>query len=421
MSNFLFILRCYSGFEQSLIKNKWCPSGATTIVKTLEYIQNDNSSNLLLISSKYNSKLDFIRNKKLNLKKLNIPVHCIMGKLSILSNSKLGILYTNIYNSFSIIYYVLKFRPKIIYSDHANIFVTAFISRYMRIKTVVRLMGIKDDMRECLNGNSLYSRLLKWSYRSPFSMVIATQDGAGPDVWMDQALRKKVPRKTILNGVDRKSKTKKLNLIKYIPKNKFIVIFIGRLEEDKAPDKFLESFLLARNKFPNKFHCIIVGSGSMQEKLNLNIKKENAFNDVTFFSDINASNIFLLLSRSDIYVSLNRYGNLSNTNIEAMTSGKAMIIPKSKKENGIDVYTDSLIPNNSIVRVSNSDSVKEVAKAIIYLFQNKNVKNLLEKKISYISKKFIKNWDERIHWEFKLLSIINSGNKNQLDDYIEKN
>ena len=63
-------------------------------------------------------------------------------------------------------------------------------------------MGIKEDMRNCLKGSSLFNKLLRWSYKSPFSMVIATQDGAGAEIWMGKALRKSVPRKTILNGVE---------------------------------------------------------------------------------------------------------------------------------------------------------------------------------------------------------------------------
>ena len=67
-------------------------------------------------------------------------------------------------------------------------------------------MGIKEDMRNCLNGNSILNKLLKWSYQSPFSMVIASQDGAGAEIWMNKVLMKTVPRKTILNGVDRINK-----------------------------------------------------------------------------------------------------------------------------------------------------------------------------------------------------------------------
>ena len=163
--------------------------------------------------------------------------------------------------------YIYKLKPKIIYIDHANIFIGAFICRFLKIKTVVRLMGIKEDMRNCLNRNSILNKLLKWSYQSPFSMVIASQDGAGAEIWMNKVLMKTVPRKTILNGVDRINKNLDSKLDFKIPKKKHIIIFVGRLEEDKAPDKFIESLIKIEKDYPNKCHSIIIGSGSMKIKL----------------------------------------------------------------------------------------------------------------------------------------------------------
>ena len=419
MTKILFILRCYSGFEKSFIKKEWSPSGVPTIVKLLEHFQKNKKCNILFLSKSNNPELKLIKDRILKLKKLAIPVYFIRGQLLFLSSTKLGKLYNELYNLLFIIYYLFKLKPKIIYSDHANIFITSLIARYMRIKTVVRLMGVKDDMRDCINGNSIYHRLLHWSYRAPFSLVIATQDGAGSDAWMKKALIDKVPRKTVLNGVDRSLRPKKLQMNKQLPKNKILVIFLGRLEEDKAPDKFLEAFMIVRKKIPNKYHCIIVGSGSMQKILNDIISREKASNEVSFFSNINANNILFLLNNSDIYVSLNRFGNLSNANIEAMVSGKAMIIPKSKKKLGIDIYTDSIIKDNAVLRVTSSDSIKEVADSIIYLSQNKKIRNDLEKNISAISNIHIESWKKRIEWEYELLNIIDSGTKTELKTYLK--
>jgi len=418
MHKILFILRCYSGFEESLIRKEWSPSGATTIVKLLEYVQKNKECNILLIS-KSNSKLKFTRNKKVILNKLSIPIYFIRGRLIFFNSTKLGKLYNELYSLLFAIYYIFKLKPKIIYADHANIFITSLIARYMSIKTVVRLMGVKDDMRDCIDGNSIYNKVLNWSYRAPFSLVLATQDGAGSDAWMQKALIDTVPRKTILNGVDRNITLKKLKIFKELPINKIIIIFLGRLEEDKAPDKFLESFMIVRKKYPNKYHCLIVGSGSMQNVLNKIIRRENAFTEVSFFSNLNTNNIFYLLKKSNIYVSLNRYGNLSNANIEAMINSKAMIIPKSQKEKNIDIYTEKILKENAVYRVTNSDATEEVADAIIYLAKNKRIRNNLEKKIYSVSNVYIKSWEHRIKTEYKLLNLIGLGNEDELRDYLE--
>jgi len=418
MHKTLFILRCYSGFEESLIRKEWSPSGATTIVKLLEYVQKNKECNILLIS-KSNSKLKFTRNKKVILNKLSIPIYFIRGRLIFFNSTKLGKLYNELYSLLFAIYYIFKLKPKIIYADHANIFITSLIARYMSIKTVVRLMGVKDDMRDCIDGNSIYNKVLNWSYRAPFSLVLATQDGSGSDAWMQKILIDTVPRKTILNGVDRNTTLKKLKIFKELPINKIIIIFLGRLEEDKAPDKFLESFMIVRKKYPNKYHCLIVGSGSMQNVLNKIIRRENAFTEVSFFSNLNTNNIFYLLKKSNIYVSLNRCGNLSNANIEAMINSKAMIIPKSQKEKNIDIYTEKILKENTVYRVTNSDATEEVADAIIYLAKNKRIRNNLEKNIYSVSNTYIKSWEHRIKAEYKLLNLIGLGNEDDLRDYLE--
>ena len=91
-----------------------------------------------------------------------------------------------------------------------------------------------------------------------------------------------------------------------------------------------------------------------------------------------------------------------------MVNKKAMIIPNSQKEKGIDVYTDEIIKDNAVHRVKNSDAIEEVADAMIYLSQNKKVKNNLEKNIYAISNLYIKSWEKRIEFEYKLLNMLDS-------------
>ncbi len=420
MSKILFILRCYSGFEQSLINKKWNPSGAPTIAKILERVQNQEGNNILFFSKSNNCKLKAIKARKLKIQNLKLPIYLIQPKLFFFNSTKVGKLYTELCNLLFIIYYLIKLKPSLIYSDHANIFITSLIARYLNIRIVVRVMGVKDDMRDCLTSNTLYAKALKWSYRAPFSLVLATQDGAGSEIWMDKALSKNVPRKTLLNGVDKSIKDKVIKIKKNIYKIKTIITFIGRLEEDKAPDKFLEAFMIVRNKIPNKFHCFIIGSGSMRDKLNKIIVKENAVNDVSFYSDINHGHIYYLLGKTDIYVSLNRSGNFSNANIEAMSLGKAIIMPKSQVDKGIDIYTDYMITNNAVYRVKSSDEIDEISGAIITLHSDTDLRHKLESEIKLQANKFIYSWDKRIDWEFNLLCNLDSYNEDELNKFLER-
>ena len=420
MSKILFILRCYSGFEQSIINQKWSPSGAPTISKILERFQFHGDNNILFLPKSNNSKLNCIKVRKLYLKNLSIPIYLIKNKFIYFKFKKIGKIYLEFYHIISIIYYLLKLKPKLIYSDHANIFVVSLIARFLTIKTIIRLMGVKDDMRDCLIPNTFYSKILNWSYRAPFSLVIATQDGAGSEIWMNKILSKNVARKTLLNGMDLSTKLQTIKTKKDIHKNKTIVTFLGRLEESKAPDKFLQAFIDVRNKLPNKFHCFIIGSGSMKDKLKDIVSVENAINDVSFYSDIEHAKVFYLLSKTDIYVSLNRYGNLSNANIEAMCLGKAIIMPKSQAEKGIDIDTDKLITDNAVYKISTSDAVEELAAAIILLHNDRGLRQKLESEIKHLTDKLIYSWKKRIDWEFNLLNKISSCTEEDLKKLLEK-
>ena len=96
-----------------------------------------------------------------------------------------------------------------------------------------------------------------------------------------------------------------------------------------------------------------------------------------------------------------------------------MIIPKSQKEKNIDIYTEKILKENTVYRVTNSDATEEVADAIIYLAKNKRIRNNLEKNIYSVSNTYIKSWEYRIKAEYKLLNLIGLGNEDDLRDYLE--
>ena len=60
MLKILFILRCYSGFEKSLIRKEWSPSGAPTIVKLLEHVQKNKECNILFLCKSNNTQVKLI-------------------------------------------------------------------------------------------------------------------------------------------------------------------------------------------------------------------------------------------------------------------------------------------------------------------------------------------------------------------------
>ena len=96
-----------------------------------------------------------------------------------------------------------RFKPDLIYVDHANFLSAAIFSRLLHTPVVYRLMGVYPAMRAALSSRRLSQRVLRWAYRSPFALVICTQDGSGVEPWLDQALHHGIRRAVLLNGVSR--------------------------------------------------------------------------------------------------------------------------------------------------------------------------------------------------------------------------
>jgi len=107
-------------------------------------------------------------------------------------------------------------------------------------------------------------------------------------------------------------------------------------------------------------------------------------------------------ARCDIYVSLNRYGNLSNANLEAMKSGQCMIFPAAQPPTGIDLVTDRLIPAEAAWRIPNADAADALGEAIAALHRQADRRMAMRSAMARAAA-FIPSWDERIGAELTIL------------------
>ena len=87
--------------------------------------------------------------------------------------------------------------------------------------------------------------------------------------------------------------------------------------------------MYCKKNYPGKVHALIIGAGELSGELDQQIKINNIENDVTIISHLPHSKIMEAYKISDVYVSLNRLGNLSVANLEAMKSGMCVVFPKS--------------------------------------------------------------------------------------------
>lgn len=127
-----------------------------------------------------------------------------------------------------------------------------------------------------------------------------------------------------------------------ISPNDIIVTFVGRLDPQKGMPYLFEALHELKNKRTENFTVLIVGDGPTREHLE-GMAKEYALSNVRFLGF--RRDIQSILSMTDIFVSPTLFEGISNSIMEAMNAGVAIIttdIPENKEliennQNGIVV------------------------------------------------------------------------------------
>lgn len=399
----LYISRLFTGLEQTVVDKKWLPTGVPTIYKVIEAL--DLEFDLFLV---FNQKKGYYRNRKFNYGKIKIEGiknNVVLNrniKLNFFSK-KINVIITEFYQLVKSILIVIKIKPDIIYIDNANIILASFFSRFSKIPICLRIMGVYPVMKSYYKSNNIISKFYRHLYSSPFNLIIGTQDGSGTEFWLEQAANKKTNKKILINGVNKNFKNNFKNHL--INKGKIYVGFIGKLEKAKGADLFIDSCIKYLEK-RDDFKFYIIGSGSLFNILIKKVKNSNLDNSIKFHEYLEHNQLYELFKKLDIYVSLNKYGNLSNTNLEAISLNKAMIILNSDLKSKTDKFVDSFIPDNAVYRIDRNDIVNSLVHALTFFSKNPEKLLFYSKNISLVSKK-LKSWENRIEEEINLLKRLN--------------
>jgi glycosyltransferase involved in cell wall biosynthesis len=405
----IYITRLFSGIEKSFLSNNWPPSGVPTIYKMIEEL--DRLCDMCFIftakdsgagyQSIWNAKLD----KTIKIDELNHKLSVLAGinYFPSILGRKLRIILREFRHFFKIFFKIVRYKPDIIYCDHANIFHCSIVARlFTGTPVVFRVMGVNKFMRNVSEGmpGLIYS-LYRWAYRAPFRLVLCTQDGSGVELWIKNSIHKDVWVKKLINGVDSPvlSVVKDDRIIKL--SNKLTILFVGKLESYKGCVEFVKAIILLLNNNTSNIHALIIGFGTQYNLLKKITSKNNNF---TFIEHLSHDQILAVHKKCDIYVSMNHLGNLSNANLEAINSNDCMIIPEPQFDYGIDIITEKLLGNSvTYVPINNAE---KLSKSLHKLTQSKGKRDLFSDAISKQKLKFLWSWDERIKAEVELLKKL---------------
>ena len=403
MFKILYVCRLFNGLEKSVLEEKWKPTGVPTIYRMIDKLNASETNLKLILTAKDGfSEVNINQNKEIQFDGFSNTV-TVLKNHALIHKKTWRKIWRETIHLLQIYKHTIIHRPDIIYFDHGNIWAAGIFSRFSNLPVILRVMGVYPSMREAVltQKPNFFQIILRWCYRAPYALVICTQDGSGVEKWSEQALRINVPVSILLNGIPEQKVSKKI----LIKKKKINITFLGKLETAKGAYKFVEAMLKVVEHSPENFQITIVGTGSLESKIKKEISSSKFNSCFRIIKRIENKSVINLLLDTDIYVSLNKYGNLSNANLEAISAGCCIIIPKSHHDKGVDVATDKLLNNSTVFRLENSEDSEELAKIVLELSSNDERRLEMSRKTLECSKLLL-NWNERIENEFVKLKQI---------------
>ena len=277
MTKILYICRLFSGLEESIDKEHWDPTGVPTIYKVINKLKHNNKKFKLILTVKDSySKLQENKTKNIDIPGFLLPVTILKGT----KHNRNFRLVKNIYREFTqflnIVRVFLTFNPQLIYIDNSNIWSAGLIARITKTPVVFRVMGVYEYMHNLINKKStnILEKFLIWLYKSPFELVVCTQDGSGVERWLKKAIRPNVKTEILLNGITDNNNSN--SVIPFDDKNTYIT-FLGKLEFAKGAEQFVRAMIRVLEKSKDSNIVInIIGFGSLRDKL-VSLTKKKKF------------------------------------------------------------------------------------------------------------------------------------------------
>lgn len=400
--------------ESSVLSGEWAPTGVPTICKIIEGLDRTSHELEIILIDRGVSE-NFRRNwkerqpKKMKLNGLNATLLVVPnGEDGSLLPGRLAAKFDELKQIKTVYNFMKKFDPDLVYVDRSNVLAAAMIARLFSKPTLLRIMGIYPSMWEVLRAKSLMAKLESWAFKSPFASVICTQDGTGGEAWMDAALAPSTPRTMMLNGIQpaMNSKDNSHATLEALPNDKTIVMFVGRLEDIKGWREFVQGVLRVKPELRNKLHALIIGTGSGKAELENIVSSSGAKEMFTLIDRIPHSQMQSVRSKAHIYVSLNKLGNLSNSNLECFADGMCVIMPNSDPDRGVDSATDKLIPEPAAIRIDRNNMEEQLAKALEQLLSHPEKISKIGANMKKAADGMLQSWDHRVAEEIKHLEAL---------------
>ncbi len=404
MKKVLYIARIFSGLEVSINNNFWNPSGVPTIYKLIEALDKD--FELKIIFTEKNKEQNIILKKD----NFNYSLNGLKANIVLLHSYKKTFLHKYFFIIIEFIQFLkiikisLFYKPDVIYIGNANIWTGAFL-KIIGYKTIFRVMGVYDAMRYVYKKNNIKNLILRFSYLVKYNALIFTQDGSGIENWQKKAT-KSVNLFNLINGVPN---IPKHIIEKNFSTNKINILFLGRLE----PMKGIIEFLSIADQLTKKFDNVkinILGSGILEKKIEEFIVNNQQI-EVNFIKVLEHNKVVNFIKNMDIYISINKRGNLSNATLECISQGLVTFVLNEDKKTEKDYFTNKFLPDNIFFKIDRQYIVESAVKQIAKLIENTNLINKHKFETLEFAKKNLILWENRIQSEMNIIKDVVNAKK----------
>lgn len=282
-----------------------------------------------------------------------------------------------------------KYHFKLVYgAGSTSTHIAANIGRELSIPSVGRLFG--TYLAPFLNSPiRLWLRLEEcMAFKSECNKFVVTEDGTQGD---KVAQHFGIPNDKLCfwrNGVNLPSRF----CIK--PTQALHVISMARLEKWKRVDRIIWAYYRAVNVYPDLI-LDIVSTGPEEDNLK-KLVKDLKLKQVFFHGQVTRTEASCLLTSADIFISANDYSNLSNSLMEAMVCGKAIVALNTGA-------TADLVKNmDTGLLAENEDGLIDA------LLQacNPKIRELVGKGAKKYAQEHFETWDQRIEKEVSVIEEL---------------
>jgi len=399
----LVVSRLFSGFIDAFNTGDWPPAGSPAIYKLLEGFADDRDCTLdaIFTIKDQTTEENFQRRDR------TIPIPRLRLAARVLRFRKSS-WWREALHSATILLHIFRTRPDVVYFTNANFIAASLAARFGMTKSVLRFMGLFPHEKSIAEGNG--RALVRWLYRAPFAMVLCTEEGSGAQVYLPKLLNASVPLHVVINGVDAgTSRTARDEFFRRheLPTDRALILFVGRLEEYKGTAEFCAGLKNLLTISSTICSVVVIGDGSMRPLVEASAADVVAGGGVfRFFGGIPHDEVLQWYRASDVYVSLNKHGNLSNANLEAIVSGVCLVLPESDPNSSTDLVTDNLIPKTAAVRLPREDLTGALTRTVADLASAPEDRAKLSANLRQVSPDFIQSWADRISWELDVLKAL---------------